>query len=48
MDKALAFFVMDDDNVHMIDDAYLLKVAKKTRGLFSLIHLFMLILLSEF
>ena len=25
----LCFFVMDDDNVHMIDDSYLLKVAKK-------------------
>ena len=34
MDKALAFFVMDDDNVHMIDDSYLLKVAKKPEAYF--------------
>ena len=34
MDKALAFFVMDDDNVHMIDDSYLLKVAKNLRPIF--------------
>ena len=36
MDKLwrLAFFEMDDDNVHMIDDSYLLKVAKNLRPIF--------------
>ena len=33
--QSCAFFVMDDDNVHMIDDAYLLKVAKNQRPIFS-------------